>query len=224
MPDQIDLYWDIGSTNTYFALHLIRPLAARHGAVICYQPFNLGYVFRRHGYRLMEEPGAKLSNRRRDLQRWAARHDLPFRMPDVFPIKTSRVLRGSLVARRHGLEEAYLDAIFRAYWEENDPSIADYPGLRRIAAEIGISPDRFEVACESEDIRTELIEITDDALELGVFGAPTFVIEGEIYWGKDRFEFIEAHLAGSPALPPGRDRADDVFARRIRNAIAPTRT
>lgn len=215
MSGQIDFYWDIGSTNTYFAFHLIRPIAEKHRAAICYQPFNLGYVFRHHGYALTDEPRAKLSNRRRDLQRWAAFHDLPFRMPDVFPIKTSRVLRGSLVARKHGLEDAYLRSVFRAYWEENDPSIADYEGLRRIAADIGIGPDQFEVECESEDIRTELIEITDQGLQAGVFGAPTFVIDGEIYWGKDRFEFIEAHLDGKPALPPGRREADEEFAEQL---------
>lgn len=201
MATEIDFYWDIGSTNSYFALHLIRPIAARNDAVIRYQPFNLGYVFRHHNYQLMEEPRAKLSNRRRDLQRWAALHKLPFSMPEVFPIKTSRALRGSLVARRHGLEDAYLDAIFRAYWEDNDASIADYQGLRREARAIGIDPDEFETQCESEEIRAELAQVTDTALANGIFGAPTFVIEGEVYWGKDRFEFIEAHLAGRPALP-----------------------
>ncbi len=206
-PAVIDFYWDIGSTNTYFALHLIKPIALRHGAVIHYQPFNLGYVFRAHDYKLMEEPRAKLSNRRRDLQRWAAHHDLPFRMPDQFPIKTSRALRGSLVARRHGLEDAYLDAIFRAYWEENDPSIAEYEGLRRVAAGLNLDADQFEAACESDEVRTELVSTTNQALAGGIFGAPTFVIDGEIYWGKDRFEFIDAHLAGNPALPPGRSGA-----------------
>lgn len=206
---EIDFYWDIGSTNTYFALHLIRPVAARHGAIIRYRPFNLGYVFRHHNYQLMEEPRAKLSNRRRDLQRWAAFHNLPFRMPDKFPIKTSRVLRGAFVARTHGLEEAYLDAIFRAYWEENDPSIAEYEGLRKIARNIGIDPAQFEAECESASIREALISSTNKALAADIFGAPTFVINGEIYWGKDRFEFIEAHLAGNPALPLGRNAADD---------------
>jgi 2-hydroxychromene-2-carboxylate isomerase len=214
---QIDFYWDIGSTNTYFAFHLIRPIAERHNAVLCYQPFNLGYVFRHHDYTLMDEPRAKLSNRRRDLQRWAAFHELPFRMPDVFPIKTSRALRGSLVARKHGLEVAYLNSIFRAYWEENDASIAEYEGLRRVAAEIGISPDRFEVECESEDIRAELIDITHQGLTSGVFGAPTFVLDGEIYWGKDRFEFIDAHLGGNPALPPGNRDTDDTVPEQMRN-------
>lgn len=201
MATEIDFYWDIGSTNTYFALHLIRPIAARYDATIRYQPFNLGYVFRHHNYQLMEEPRAKLSNRRRDLQRWAALHKLPFSMPDVFPIKTSRALRGSLVARHHGLEEAYLDAIFRAYWEDNDASIADYQGLQREAEALGIDPGEFETQCESKEIRAELAKVTDTALANGIFGAPTFVIEGEVYWGKDRFEFIEAHLSGRPALP-----------------------
>jgi len=218
MSAEIDFYWDIGSTNTYFALHLIRPIAARYGAAIRYQPFNLGYVFRKHGYQLMEEPRAKLSNRRRDLQRWAARHDLPFRMPDQFPIKTSRALRGSLVARRHGLEDAYLDAIFSAYWEQNDPSVAEHSGLARIAGEIGLDAAHFESECESEELRAALAEVTDRALADGVFGAPTLVIDGEIYWGKDRFEFIEAHLAGNPALPPGRDQTDDRFADRLRKS------
>ncbi len=217
MSTEIDFYWDIGSTNTYFALHLIRPIAAHHGAIIRYQPFNLGYVFRQHNYQLMEEPRAKLSNRRRDLQRWAARHDLPFRMPEQFPIKTSRALRGSLVARQHGLEEAYLDAIFSAYWEQNDPSIAEYAGLTRIAGEIGLNAGTFEAECESEAIRSGLAEVTGKAMANGVFGAPTFVINGEIYWGKDRFEFIDDHLAGNPALPPGRDKADEAFADRVRS-------
>lgn len=206
---EIDFYWDIGSTNTYFALHLIRPIAARHGAVIRYRPFNLGYVFRHHNYQLMDEPRAKLSNRRRDLQRWAAFHGLPFRMPDQFPIKSSRALRGSLVAREQGLEDAYLDAIFRAYWEDNDPSIADYPGLRPIVRDIGMDPARFEAECESTSIRAALENSTNTALAAGIFGAPTFVIEGEAYWGKDRFEFIEAHLAGKPALPPRSNAADN---------------
>ena len=204
MAPAIDFYWDIGSTNTYFALHLIRPIAKRHGATIRYQPYNLGYVFRRHNYVLMEEPREKLSNRRRDLARWAALHNLPFRMPDEFPIKTSRVLRGAIAMREHGLEEAFMDAVFAAYWERNDASIAGYEGLRPIAESLGVSADAFEQACEAETMRAALIESTDHGLEIGVFGAPTFVIEGEVYWGKDRFEFIDAHLAGNPALPPGR--------------------
>ena len=202
MASSIDFYWDIGSTNAYFALHLLRPLAERYKATVRFRPFNLGYVFRHHNYRLMEEPPIKLSNRRRDLARWAARHNLPFRLPDEFPIKTSRALRGSLVMREHGLEEQYLDALFSAYWENNDATIADYAGLRRIVSALAVDPEAFETACDSAEVRNALVKSTNNGLAIGVFGVPTFVIDGEMYWGKDRFEFIEAHLAGEPALPP----------------------
>ena len=93
---QIEFYWDLGSTNSYFALHLIKPVATRHGARIVPHPFNLGYVFRHHNYVLMDEPKAKIANRITDLHRWARRYKLPFRMPSKFPIKTSPALRDRL--------------------------------------------------------------------------------------------------------------------------------
>ena len=202
MGTTVEFFWDIGSTNTYFALHLIRPIAAQYGATIDYRPFNLGYVFRNHNYVLMEEPREKLSNRRRDLARWAARHNLPFRMPNEFPIKTSRALRSALVMRELGLEAAWLERLFGAYWEQGDASIATYAGLRRLAAEFDVDEEAFEARCEAEEIREALAASTDEGLRRGIFGAPTFVIDGEIYWGKDRMEFIADHLAGKPALPP----------------------
>src|SRR5438045_9506311 len=96
MAKTIEFYWDLGSTNSYFALHLIRPIAARHGARIVPHPFNLGYVFRHHNYVLMDEPKAKIANRIVDLHRWARRYKLPFRMPSKFPINTSPAHRGAL--------------------------------------------------------------------------------------------------------------------------------
>ena len=74
----IDFYWDLGSTNTYFALKLLPPLAASYGASIQFHPFNLGYVFQSNQYELMKEPKEKLNHRLVDLKRWATKHDLPF--------------------------------------------------------------------------------------------------------------------------------------------------
>jgi len=191
----VELYWDIGSTNSYFAVKLIRPLAARHGAELSLHPFNLGYVFRHHNYVLMDEPAARIANRKRDLERWAVKYDLPFRFPDVFPIKTSRALRGAIAMRDWGKEAAYVDAIFRRYWEENDASIADYAGLRETAVDLGVDADAFERACESQTVRQALIDSTNDGLARGVFGAPSFIVNGELFWGKDRMDFIEDELA-----------------------------
>ena len=190
----IDFYWDIGSTNTYFALHLLRPIAAQHDATIVMHPFNLGFVFRHHNYVLQDEPPAKLRNRGRDLRRWAEKHALPFRVPDRFPIKTSRPLRGALAARELGVETAYLDAIFRRYWEQNDASITAVAGMRAVAREIGLDPDEFVAVCDGPAIRQALIDATRAALDRGVFGAPSFYIGDELFWGKDRMEFIDDEL------------------------------
>ena len=201
MGKLIDLYWDLGSTNTYFALKLIPPLAARYDATIVWHPFNLGHVFQANAYELMKEPRDKLNNRLDDLQRWAAKYDLPFKRPRNFPIKTARALRGALAMRQWGLELPFIEAIFVEYWERDNGAIGDYAELRKVAAALGVDPDAFEAASESAPVRQALIESTNLARERGVFGAPSMIIDGELYWGKDRLEFIEDHLAGRQAWP-----------------------
>ena len=194
MNKTVKFYWDIGSTNTYFAFHLLRRLVSRYDAHIDYVPFNLGYVFRHHNYALTDEPAAKMKNRKVDLMRWAKRYNLPFQVPAEFPIKTSRVLRGALVMREYDLEVPYMESVFRRYWEEQDASIQTYAGLASTVESLGVAASEFETRAESEEMRTRFIEVTQNALDEGIFGAPIMVVDDEIYWGKDRFEFIEDHL------------------------------
>jgi 2-hydroxychromene-2-carboxylate isomerase len=118
-------------------------------------------------------------------------------MPSKFPIKTSPALRGALAMRRFGKEWDYLEAIFAAYWERDDASVAELEGLRPVAAALGVDADRFLALTESPEVRQELIAETDAALARGVFGAPTFVVGDEIFWGKDRMDFIDEELARS---------------------------
>jgi len=196
----VELYWDLGSTNTYFALHLLKPILDRTGAQLILHPFNLGYVFRAHNYVLMDEPRAKLSNRRRDLQRWAEKFNLPFRMPDEFPIKTSRALRGAIAMRQWGLERAFIEAMFAAYWEDNNSNVATYEGLRPIAAALGVDPVEFETTSESPDVRQALIDATNTGISRGVFGVPSMFVGDELFWGKDRMEFIADELERQQSL------------------------
>lgn len=200
MGKEIEFYWDLGSTNSYFALRLIVPVAEKHNAKIVPHPFNLGYVFRKQNYVLMEEPKVKLRARKTDLMRWAKRYDLPFSMPTKFPMKTSPALRGALAMRRFGLEWQFMDEIFSAYWERNDASVGGLAGLLPIAGRLGVDPQAFETLMESDEIRDELVAETDHALERGVFGAPTFFVGEEMFWGKDRMEFIDQELQ-SPSSP-----------------------
>ncbi|MEM7003927.1 MAG: 2-hydroxychromene-2-carboxylate isomerase [Pseudomonadota bacterium] len=197
MTKTVKFYWDIGSTNTYFAFHLLRRLAARYDAHIEYIPFNLGYVFRHHNYALTDEPAAKMKNRKVDLMRWARRYDLPFQVPNEFPIKTSRVARGAMVMAELGHEDAFLEAMFHRYWETGDASIQTYAGMASSVAALGVDLIEFERRAEAPELRERFIQLTQQALTEGIFGAPTLVVDEEIYWGKDRFEFIEDHLKAS---------------------------
>jgi len=195
MAPHIDFYWDLGSTNAYFAIKLLEPIAKKHGAGIKWHPFNLGHVFQSNNYILMDEPEAKLINRGDDLKRWAKKYDFPFSVPKVFPIKTSRALRGAIAMRQWGKEVDFIHEIFAAYWERGDGTIGEYAALREIASSLDVDPDEFEACSESDPVRQALIDSTNNAQERGVFGVPSIMIEKELYWGKDRMEFVEDHLA-----------------------------
>ena len=195
MAKKIDFYWDLGSTNSYFAIKLLEPIAKKYDAEIHWHPFNVGHVFQANNYVLMDEPRAKLTNRRDDLMRWAKKYNLPFSVPKVFPIKTSRALRGAIAMRQWDKEADFINAIFAAYWERGDGSIGEYDTLRKIASSLDIDPQEFEDCSESEPVRQALIDSTNHALDKGVFGVPSIIVGEELYWGKDRMEFVEAHLA-----------------------------
>jgi 2-hydroxychromene-2-carboxylate isomerase len=191
---QVELYWDIGSTNTYFAFKLLKPIIERHDAELVLHPYNLGYVFRNNEYELMKEPKAKLRYRKRDLMRWAEKYQLPFQIPRQFPIKSSRVLRGSLAMRQQGLELQFVDKVLDAYWVHADASIVEYAGLKPIVEQLGVDPEWFETTAASDEIGAALAKSTDDAVERGVFGVPMMFVGEEMFWGKDRLDFVEEEL------------------------------
>ena len=132
--------------------------------------------------------------------RWAEKYGLPFNIPREFPIKSSRALRGSLVARRHGKELEFVRKVMDRYWEQGDASIAEYAGLRPIAQELGIDPDAFEALAASEEVAAELAEETNRGLERDVFGVPMIIVGDELFWGKDRMEFVEDEIKRQAAV------------------------
>ena len=96
--------------------------------------------------------------------------------------------------RQLGLEMPFIDAIFTEYWERDNGEIGEYAELRGIAASLGVDEDAFEQRSESDEIRQALIDSTDNAIARGVFGAPSMIVGEELYWGKDRMDFIEDQL------------------------------
>ena len=96
--------------------------------------------------------------------------------------------------REWNLELPFMDTTFTEYWGKDNGEIGEYSELRKIAEQLGVDPDEFEAKSESESVRQSLIDSTNKAREKGVFGAPSIIIEDELYWGKDRMEFVEDHL------------------------------
>ena len=121
-------------------------------------------------------------------------------IPDEFPIKTSRALRGALAMREFGLEERFMEQLFRAYWEANDASIQDFPTLTKLAESLGVSGRELVTLPNPIGSSANSLSVPQGGLEAGVFGAPTMVIDKEIYWGKDRFDFIRGSFAAPNVL------------------------
>lgn len=96
--------------------------------------------------------------------------------------------------RKWQLEKPFIDAVMDRYWEQDDASIADYQGMRPIVRDLGVDPDEFEALSESPEIREQLAASTNRGLERGVFGVPSIFVGNELFWGKDRMEFVEDEL------------------------------
>lgn len=193
----VEMFWDIGSTNAYFALKLINPILKRTKSDLTLHPYNLGFAFRSRNYVLMEEPAIKIENRKIDLARWAKKYNLNFKFPSDFPIKTSRTLRGALAMREFNLEIPFIEKIFSEYWENNNSTIQNYEGMAPIVKKLGVNPEEFEQLSESDKIRKSLIDSTNNGIKRGVFGVPSIFVGNEMFWGKDRMEFVEDELMKS---------------------------
>ena len=193
----VEIFWDIGSTNAYFALKLINPILKRTKSDLTLHPYNLGFAFRSRNYVLMEEPAIKIENRKIDLARWAKKYNLKFKFPSDFPIKTSRTLRGALAMREFNLEIQFIEKIFSEYWENNNSTIQNYEGMAPIVKKLGVNPEEFEQLSESDKIRKSLIDSTNNGIKRGVFGVPSIFVGNEMFWGKDRMEFVEDELMKS---------------------------
>ena len=190
----LELYYDFSSTNAYFAAFLAPRLCERLGVELRWQPYHLGQVFRRRDHSVLRDHSPeKLDYLWRDHQRWSKRTGLDFNRPSRFPIKTSTALRGSLVAREFGREQDYVQAVMRAYWVE-DRDIASPEVIATVACGVGLDGTGLVRRAEAEETRRELVRITEAGIDRGAFGAPMFFVGDEMFWGKDRLDFVEEAL------------------------------
>jgi 2-hydroxychromene-2-carboxylate isomerase len=194
MPHTLELYWDFSSPFSYLGSTQADALAERTRATLVWRPMLLGGLFRSIGQ--VDAPILSWSEAKRryyfeDLTRWAAHWNVPFQFPSRFPMMTMKSMRVYL-ALPEERRRAYREKTFRAYWAE-DRDIADDAVLREL---VGAGADEVLARTQSPDVKQALIAGTERAVKAGVFGAPTWVVDGaELFWGQDRIPLVERLLA-----------------------------
>ena len=191
MSQQLEFFYDYVSTYSYLANSQLAAVDAE----IVYRPMFLGGVMRATDNSppiTVKATGRYLNI---DVARWVSRYGIEFRMNPLFPQNTVNALRLALVAQREGCFTAVHQALFDAMWVQQK-DLSDVDVLQDIALEAGMSPTTF-ADIGSDLIKDELRKNTDEAVRRGAFGAPTFFIGDEMFFGNDRFAFIEEALGNS---------------------------
>lgn len=190
----IEFFWDPASTYTYLAATQIEALSARHGAELVWKPFLLGAAFKATGNSMPAAIPAKGKYMRSDLQLWAAHYGIEFNWPPVFPVNSIAPLRAAC-AIGTGRAGEWALAVMRAYWI-NGRDIGLPEVVEALLRENGFDAPAVMAAMQTPQVKDALRASTDEAVARGVFGAPTFFLDGRMFWGNDRLPLIEACLSG----------------------------
>jgi 2-hydroxychromene-2-carboxylate isomerase len=193
-----EFLFDFGSPNAYLARALLPAIEARTGARFEHVPILLGGLFKLTGNRSPVETFANVANRRAydelEMRRFVARHGLDrFGMNPFFPVNTLQIMRGAVAARKLGCFEPYETAVFAAMWERG-LNMADPEVIGRVLGEAGLDGAAILASTQGADVKERLMANTQSAFERGAFGAPTFFVGDEIFFGKDRLGGVEAEI------------------------------
>ena len=199
MPDAT-FWFDFDSPNAYLVHRVIPQIEARTGARFHYVPTLLGGLFKLTGNQapMIAFAGIpnKLAYERREMERFIARHALTqFRMNPHFPVNTLALMRCAVAAEAQDMLPVYTEAMFHYMWEE-PRKLDDLEVLAATIAEAGLPADKLLARAQEPDIKARLVANTDDAYAKGAFGIPSFMVGGELWFGKDKLHEVEAAMIG----------------------------
>jgi 2-hydroxychromene-2-carboxylate isomerase len=197
MPASVEFFFDVGSPTSYLAWTQLPRIAAAAGARIAWRPMLLGGVFKATGNASPVAVPAKGRWMGADIARWAKRYGVPFRFNPHFPINTLTLMRGAagLQMRRPEDFERYLTTIYEAMWKE-PADLGDPAVLASTLAAAGLDADALGALVGDPEVKARLVATTEEAVARGVFGAPTFFVGDEMFFGQDRLDFVAEALAG----------------------------
>jgi 2-hydroxychromene-2-carboxylate isomerase len=198
---KVEFHFDLGSPNAYLSHLVIPEIEKRTGVEFEYVPILLGGVFKLTNNRSPGESRRGIRNKpeyeRLETRRFIQRYGITRYQPNpYFPVNTLMLMRGTLAAQSLGVFEHYVDAMFRDLWAE--PKKMDDPSVWRAALDAADLPiARILELIETPQVKTQLLENTQRSVERGTFGAPTFYVGDEIFFGKDRLLEVEETIMRS---------------------------
>ena len=195
MRKTVEFLFDFGSPNAYIAYARLPGIARRRGAGIVWTPMLLGGVFKATGNRSPAEIPAKAAYMRTDAQRFLARHGIPFEHNPHFPVNTLSLMRGAVAYQMEGDFDGFVKTMFETMWVR-PRNLGDLAVLEAALREGGHDPADFAERVARQEVKDRLRANTEDAVRRGVFGAPTFFVGEEMFFGQDRLDWVEAALGG----------------------------
>jgi 2-hydroxychromene-2-carboxylate isomerase len=196
---KVEFLFDFGSPNAYLSHLVIPAIEKRRQMKFEYVPILLGGVFKLTNNRSPAEAYAGIKNKpeyqKLETERFVKRHGITrYQLNPFFPVNTLMIMRGALAAQTLGIFERYVDEVFAHMWAQ--PKKLDDPAVLKAALlESALPADRLFELAQTPAVKDALLANTQRAVERGTFGSPTFFVDGEIYFGKDRLRDVEEAIA-----------------------------
>ncbi|WP_217474948.1 2-hydroxychromene-2-carboxylate isomerase [Stutzerimonas stutzeri] len=197
MTKTLEFFFDLGSPASYLAWSQLPALCADTGAQLRCRPMLLGGVFQATGNSSPATVPAKGRYMATDLLRHARRYGVAFAFNPHFPINTLALMRGAIgyQLRQPDAFSAYLDALFQSLWVDQR-NLGDQAVLAATLETAGLDVRQYQTMIGDEQVKTALKTNTEEAVQRGVFGAPTFFVGDEMFFGQDRLTFVADALMG----------------------------
>ena len=195
--------FDFGSPNAYLAEIALPAIESRTGVKFDYVPVLLGGIYKATNNMSPFESLRGIKNKpeyqKLETERFMRRHNITTFQPNpFFPVNTLMLMRGAVAAQFENMFEPYFRAAYHHMWEA--PKKMDDPEVFKVAfASSGIDIDRLIARAQQDDVKKKLIENTNDAVDRGAFGSPTFFVGEEMFFGKDQLRDVEESIVEQTA-------------------------
>ncbi len=187
MTKSIDFYFDIISPYAYIAHKKIEKINKDNKILFNYKPMLLGGL---HNLANITAPAFndfKMKNMKNDCDLVSKKNNIQFKWNEKFPINSLYIMRGYLFVN-HDKKKEYLNKFFDAYWKDNK-DLSNQDNINEILKTLNIDPNLFLEGIKDDEIKKLLKQMTTEAFNLEIFGAPTFIYNNKLFWGQDRLEY-----------------------------------